>query len=280
MQNKTEELLETGFNESTAVKLSVVKRNGSIVPFNGERIRKAIELAFRDTKKVPLPNPLTQSLSQVIDRLVSSVIERALELGKNGVSLSVEGIQDLVEVTLMKNSYHDVARDYIIYRDQHKAARESNPANIKLYRKDGSTKVRFNPMKVAATFEALFKEVSSFSDDTIAAINILTQKVVDHVVAMHLNGTMLTLKDLEDLFEEVLMKSGFYQESKHLILTRKEEKPSPVRTNTSRTISVLSEEGKLESLSETEIRTRLSFACKDHKNVSVDDLLEASLRNF
>ena len=87
-------------------------------------------------------------------------------------------------MTLMKNGYHDVARDYIVYRDQHKAARESHPTNIRLYRKDGSTKVRFNPMKVASTFETLFRTTSP-PPIPIDAINDLTQKVVDRVLEEH-----------------------------------------------------------------------------------------------
>ena len=42
------------------------------------------------------------------------------------------GIQDAVEVTLMKNSHHDVARDYIIYRDNRKIKREVNTQGLKI----------------------------------------------------------------------------------------------------------------------------------------------------
>lgn len=292
MKNKekepvTTELLDSMINEPVATKLTVVKRNGTIVPFDGNRIKKAIELAFRDTKKTPLPAPLPQALTQIIERLAGSVIERALELGTKGVSLTVEGIQDIVEVTLMKNSYHDVARDYIIYRDQHKAARESNPSQIKLYRKDGSTKVRFNPMKVSSTFEEIFRSISKIPDgpldpDIIASINELTQTVVDYVIEENKKSNTLTLSALQDLFEEVLMKNGFYRESKFLILTRKEETltEAPSHPAQHRTVSVLSAEGKTEALSEKEIRTRLAFACRGYTNVSVEDLLEATLKNF
>ncbi len=286
------ELLDKGLLEPVAIKLTLVKRNGSIVPFDSNRIKKAIELAFRDTKKVPVPSPLSHSLSQTIDRLAACVVERALELGKKGVSLTVEGIQDVVEVTLMKNGYHDVARDYIIYRDGHKAVRESQPSHIKIFRKDGSTKVRFNPMKVSSTFEEIFREIGKSPDgplepNLIVSINELTRTVVSRVVEAHSESRILSLKDLQDLFEEILMKSGFYLESKFFILTRKEKDDKEdasfepqARTAGDRKVLIVTDEGKTESLSETEIKKRLSYACRGLTNVSTEVLLEATLMNF
>ena len=97
MQNKTEELLESNRNEQTSVKLSVVKRNGAIVPFHGERIRKAIELAFRDTKELPQPTALSQAMAQTIERLAAIVTERALELGTKVSLFLLKGFRILLK---------------------------------------------------------------------------------------------------------------------------------------------------------------------------------------
>jgi len=286
------ELLDSIEMDRSLVKLTLVKRNGSIVPFDSSRIKKAIELAFRDTKKVSPPNALPQALSQTIDRLSLSVIERALELGSKGVSLTVEGIQDIVEVTLMKNGYHDVARDYIIYRDQHKAVRESQPSNIRIFRNDSSTKVRFNPIKISSSFERIFRETANIPDGPltlhlISSINDLTGQVINKVLEAHVSSKTLSLKDLQDLFEEVLMKNGFYQESKFFILTRKEKEDKYKATFShhlgqkgARTVLVVSDEGKTESISEDEIRKKLSYACRNLTNVSLEDLIDATLKNF
>jgi ribonucleoside-diphosphate reductase alpha chain len=286
------ELLEANVIPESAIKLTLVKRNGTIVPFDMNRIKKAIELAFRDTKKIPMPAKLPEGIEQTIERLSLSVIQRALELGKNGVSLTVEGIQDIVEVTLMKNGYHDVARDYIIYRDKHKAARESNPTNIKVLRKDGITKVRFNPIKVSSTFEEIFRETGKHSDsplnsDLILQINDLTEKVVARVIESQKENKVLTINALEDLFEETLMKHGYYPESKYFIIIRKERDDkhkgafsTHLTSNETRVFSVVSNEGNEQSLSEAEIRSKLSYACRDLKDVSVDDLIQSTLMNF
>ena len=34
-------------------------------------------------------------------------------------------------MTLMKQDYHDIARDYITYRNEHKALREDSPQSLK-----------------------------------------------------------------------------------------------------------------------------------------------------
>ncbi len=63
---------------------------------------------------------LSEEWQQVVKLVADRVIEQLHTLASKGASLTVEGIQDMVEVTLMKMGHHDVARDYIIYRDQHK----------------------------------------------------------------------------------------------------------------------------------------------------------------
>lgn len=277
-------------------KLTVVKRGGSIVPFNPERIRKAIELAFRDTKKQPLPTTLSDSLLQIIKRLTDSVVQRASELGKKGVSLTVEGIQDIVEITLMKNGYHDVARDYIVYRDHHKEVRKNQPSNMMVYRGDGVTKVRFNPMKIASTIENVFVclEETTSDEHIVSSVNLLTQKVIDEVVQINKKGQPLTLSLIQDLIEETFMKSGFYAGAKRYILMRKEkemEEETLLHTTAKKinvpkgiiekAFTVTSEDGSQKELSESEIKQKLSFACRGYEDhIDIERLFSATLLNF
>lgn len=275
-------------------KLTIVKRNGGIVPFMPERIAKAIEAAFRDTKKIAPGEPLSSALMQTIAHLTRLVTTQAAELGKNGVSLSVEGIQDLVEVTLMKNNFHDVARDYIIYRDQHGEARKTHPSNIKIFRKDGQTKVRFNPMKISHAIENAFRRVSPTLENSIDQVNLLTQKVIETVVILHKEGKSITLFLIQDLIEELLMKEGHFKEAKLYILHRKEvedqeeesthksaRKPKRVSNAKERSFTVISEDGSKQYITESEIKQRITFACRGYEeDVSPDHLFELTLMNF
>src|SRR5580700_7204426 len=75
-------------------RFTVVKRNGSLVPFRRERIFRAIEAAFRDTKKIPKEHLLPDELHQVIEQITDFVIADLYLLANKGASLTVEGIQD------------------------------------------------------------------------------------------------------------------------------------------------------------------------------------------
>ena len=135
---------------------TVVKRSGAIVPFRRKRIDAALEAAFRDTKNIPQHDSLPEELAQALSEMSDYVVTEALKLAAKNVSLTVEGIQDLVEVTLMKKGHHDVARDYIIYRDKHKELRQDDPRQLKVLRGPGQQPVRFSPIKVSRTIEKIF----------------------------------------------------------------------------------------------------------------------------
>ncbi len=82
---------------------AVVKRNGSLVPFRRERIFRAVVAAFRDTKKVSKETLLPKELNQTVEQITDLVITDLFVLASKGASLTVEGIQDQVEVCLMRS---------------------------------------------------------------------------------------------------------------------------------------------------------------------------------
>lgn len=89
--------------------MQVVKRNGSIEEFNVDKIISAVEKAFKScNKKMP------QHLYDMIGALFGTL---------EGDTIGIEEIQNKVEDVLMNDKHFDVARSYIIYREQHKQAR-------------------------------------------------------------------------------------------------------------------------------------------------------------
>ena len=98
--------------------MQVIKRDGRLVEFNGERIVKAITLAMAQTQggvDVELANK------------VASAVEKQLE-DKNQVT--VYEIQDLIEKKLMTTSRKEVAQSYITYRYNRDVARKSKTKEI------------------------------------------------------------------------------------------------------------------------------------------------------
>lgn len=86
------------------------KRTGQIVDFDLEKIENAIKKAF-DSKQVEYDPAIVES----VDKLIS--------LTYTNVPVSVETIQDYVERALMQFGYYDIAKTFILYREQRKSTR-------------------------------------------------------------------------------------------------------------------------------------------------------------
>ena len=91
--------------------LKVEKRNGNIVDFENDKIELAIGKAMKETEK-----GLDEALAKKIAGFIS-------EEFKDVEVVHIEQIQDAVEVHLMKHR-PDVARKYIIYREERSRLRE------------------------------------------------------------------------------------------------------------------------------------------------------------
>jgi len=274
-------------DKSSMDRFTVVKRNGSIVPFRRDRIQRAIDLAFHDTRKVAFDTQLAELDQSEVEKVTDQVMELLLMQAAKGSSLTVEGIQDVVEVTLMNMGHQDVARDYIIYREQHTHLREDSPQNLKVHRKDG-TLVRFNPMKVATSIEESFRRAGLIEGQTpesvIDSVNDLTQKIVDRALALHKSGEHLHVATMQDEVEHLLMKEGYYKVAKDYILSRSSTEEHPIHEEKhhdgKREFIVIGKEGTPRVIKESFLRNRIKTACRHLKEVSVDDLLETLILNF
>ena len=95
---------------------TVLKRDGRIVGYNEEKIKAAIRKAMLQTEKGE------------DDALIQKIADR---IGMCGAEqMSVEDIQDRVEMELMKSSRKEVAKRYIAYRDQRSIARKAKTRDV------------------------------------------------------------------------------------------------------------------------------------------------------
>ena len=95
--------------------LSIKKRNGNIEEFNISKIQNAIEKAFIAEHKF--------YNKDIIEMLALRVVADFNDKVRNSL-ISVEDIQDSVEIVLVQSGFVDVARSYMIYRKQHQNLRE------------------------------------------------------------------------------------------------------------------------------------------------------------
>ena len=94
----------------------VEKRDGRVVGYNEEKIKAAIRKAM-----------LTTEMGED-EALVQKITDRVGMSGKD--RMTVEEIQDRVEIELMKSARKDVAKRYIAYRDQRSIARRAKTRDM------------------------------------------------------------------------------------------------------------------------------------------------------
>jgi ribonucleoside-diphosphate reductase alpha chain len=262
--------------------LTVVKRKGSIVPFNRERIENALKAAFRDTKNLPKDSPLPLAIENTINRLTAIVEDKSKHLGEKGVTLTVEGIQDLVEITLMKNDFHDVARDYILYRDRQRELRSKETKYVTIVSADGITKRRFNPMKISSSLESLFRNHHNLEGQTddhfISSINDVIVHITNYVFEMEQDS--ITRDALEEIIENSLMALGFYEEAKRYIRSRSYVTEEKKQTPAGKVFLIKGDKGSTYTITENDIEEQISHSTRDIENVDVKDLTHSALLNF
>lgn len=134
----------------------VIKRDGTRVLFNPDKIVNAINKAMISTYGAVYETDTAEEIANYI-----------CSLGKD---LSVEQIQDLVEKQLMKSEYTDVAKSYILYRDQRNKERLRKSGIMKaVMRRTNATAVENSNANVdEKSFSGREKEASADIQKAIA----------------------------------------------------------------------------------------------------------------
>jgi ribonucleoside-diphosphate reductase alpha chain len=126
--------------------IRLIKRNGTVVPYENSKISVAITKAFLAVEGG------TAAASSRIHETVAKLTEQVTATFKrrmpSGGTIHIEDVQDQVELSLMRAGEHKIARDYVIYREEQsrkRAARQAlSPAtqaaagNINVVQADGS----------------------------------------------------------------------------------------------------------------------------------------------
>ena len=126
--------------------LRVIKRNGTVVPFEDSKITVAITKAFLAVEggTAAASSRIHETVAKLTDMVTATFWRRM----PSGGTIHIEDIQDQVELSLMRSGEHKIARDYVIYREQQarkRAAKQAlSPAtqaaagNITVIQADGS----------------------------------------------------------------------------------------------------------------------------------------------
>ncbi|MCR5490682.1 MAG: ribonucleoside triphosphate reductase, partial [Bacilli bacterium] len=101
--------------------LQVIKRDGTLVPFDLKKIESALSRAFAAEHK-EIPNDVLELLSLRVTSVFNDKVKNE--------SIGVEDIQDAVEIVLIQTGYIDVAKSYMDYRGKHSALRQVKSTSL------------------------------------------------------------------------------------------------------------------------------------------------------
>lgn len=166
----------------------IIKRDGSICPFNEDKIIDAIDKAFLDVDDKLYENDTAIDIAKDIHTRIKTYPEG---------SIGVEDIQDWVEEYLMRSERPDVARAYIRFRYRKEVAREKRNDFINAIREklDGKNIKNQNANVDERSFGGRQGEASSVVNKQLALDYLVSKMAREN----HL-GNMIYIHDLDSYY--------------------------------------------------------------------------------
>ena len=164
--------------------LIVIKRDGREDLFNPNKIANAIRKAF-----IEVDGDVNKESESIINKITSEIANIKNE------KMSVEEIQDIVETKLMKSSRKDVAKSYILYRNERTKVRDRNSKLVQkvMERVESTVNNRSNANVDEKSFSGREKEAAADIGKTIA----LDFGGLSHEVANAHKNMLIYQHDLE-----------------------------------------------------------------------------------
>ena len=125
----------------------VMRRNGSVTAFDAGKISVALTKAFLAVEGGQAA--ASKRIHETVASLTSDVEDALLRRLPANAALHIEDIQDQVELALMRNGHHKVARAYVLYREERARERattradglsESEAKTLHIRLEDGTTR--------------------------------------------------------------------------------------------------------------------------------------------
>ena len=169
MEPLSGQLSLSGVDPLQGREFTVRKRDGRSESFNEERIRLAVESAFKADRDIPSDYTLSPEDQAAALSVTAAVVQRLFSRAIRGEELEIERVQDAVEEALMVQGHTHVARRYIIYREDRRKARALRgdrdvtgqvQAELHITLRDGSKEV-LEPQRIRRT---LIRACRGFED--------------------------------------------------------------------------------------------------------------------
>jgi ribonucleoside-diphosphate reductase alpha chain len=112
----------------------IIRRNGAVVGFEPAKISVAMTKAYLAVGGTQ--GAASARIRELVVELTGSVVNALVRRQPQGGTFHIEDIQDQVELALMRASQHDVARSYVLYREERARIRAEQRAQEKTAKAD------------------------------------------------------------------------------------------------------------------------------------------------
>ncbi len=106
----------TAAGRSPFADYKVIRRNGAVVGFEPAKISVAMTKAFLAVNGAQ--GAASARIRELVGSLTDTVVAALMRRQPQGGTFHIEDIQDQVELALMRSGEHDVARAYVLYREE------------------------------------------------------------------------------------------------------------------------------------------------------------------
>ena len=103
-------------NSELLTHYQIIRRNGSVVPFEPQKIAVAMMKAFLAVHGTQ--GAASASVREIVDTLTQNVVRALVRSRPGGGTFHIEDVQDQAELGLMRGDHHEVARAYVLYRER------------------------------------------------------------------------------------------------------------------------------------------------------------------
>ena len=135
----------------------LIRRNGAVVGFEPSKIAVAMTKAFLAVRGSQAA--ASSAVREQVERLTASVVQALLRRQPAGGTFHIEDVQDQVELSLMRDGAHDVARAYVLYREKRAQERarqrkEQGQAEPQLSMMEGGRRVPLEMARIRALVDS------------------------------------------------------------------------------------------------------------------------------
>ncbi|WP_292979663.1 ribonucleoside-diphosphate reductase subunit alpha [Nitrosomonas sp.] len=148
----------------------IIRRNGAVVAFEPGKISIALTKAFIAVRGGQ--SAASSSVREIVAQLTNEVVRALTRRRPEGGTFHIEDIQDQVELALMRSGDHDIARAYVLYREerarerarQQKEQTTSGEAAAVLHMVENGQKIPLDPARLKARIDSACQNLGEAVD--------------------------------------------------------------------------------------------------------------------